>query len=143
MKKLICLVLIFFCFNLVQAQEKYDQIRSLKIAHLTSVMKLTKAEAEKFWPLYNTYDTKMHELRHREIVKYIRNESVENVEKLDDKSAKQHVEQLTSFDKDYSEVRIIFIKDAQKIISDKKILLLKKAEDDFNRKMLKKYRENK
>ena len=45
-------LLFFLLFNLnIQAQETSD-VDSYKIAFITQQLDLTKAEAEKFWPMY-------------------------------------------------------------------------------------------
>lgn len=125
------------------AQNKTDQIRSLKIAHLSSVLDLTPSEAEKFWPIYTTYDKKMTELRQNDIVRFIKDSNVQEIEQITSVQATQKVQDLLSVESDYYTTRKQFIKDAQKVISNKQILVLKKAEDDFHRKLLKKYKENK
>ncbi|MHC5352939.1 hypothetical protein ACYSNX_01890 [Myroides sp. LJL115] len=143
MNKIILLIIVFLgSFQLI-GQNKADQIRSLKIAHLSSVLDLTPEEAEKFWPIYTNYDKKMHELRHNDIVRFIKDSDISAIEDLSQSQATTKVNELLNFDSDYFTTRKQFIKDAQKVISNKKILTLKKAEDDFNRSLLKKYRENK
>ncbi|MHC5362024.1 hypothetical protein [Myroides sp. LJL110] len=143
MNKITIFLAVFLCSLSVFAQNKSDQIRSLKIAHLSSVLNLSTTEAEKFWPIYNTYDQKIHELRHNDIVRYIKHSDLSELEALSEAQASVKVQELIDFDESYFTLRKNFIKDAQKILSNKKILILKKAEDDFNRKLLKKYREKK
>lgn len=143
MNKIILLIIVFLgSFQLI-GQNKADQIRSLKIAHLSSVLDLTPEEAEKFWPIYTNYDKKMHELRHNDIVRFIKDSDISAIENLSQSEATAKINELLNFDSDYFTTRKQFIKDAQKVISNKKILILKKAEDDFNRRLLKKYKENK
>lgn len=138
------LLLIFMCFsNFSQAQQSSDQIKSLKIAHLSSVLNLTSEEAEKFWPIYNTYDNKLYKLRHSEVIHYIKSNETQDIEGLTEKQATEKVQALLTFEEEYSSLRSQFILDCKKILSNKKILLLKKAEDDFNRKLLKKYKDKK
>ncbi|WP_158962981.1 hypothetical protein [Myroides fluvii] len=138
------LLLIFLCFsNFSQAQQSSDQIKSLKIAHLSSVLNLSSEEAEKFWPVYNTYDNKLSKLRHSEIIHYIKSNETQDIEGLTEKQATEKVQALLSFEEDYCALKSQFILDCKKILSNKKILLLKKAEDDFNRKLLKKYKDKK
>ena len=143
MNKITILLALFLCSLGVFAQNKSDQIRSLKIAHLSSVLNLSTSEAEKFWPIYNTYDQKLHELRHNDIIRYIKHSDLEELENLTESQATQKIQELIDFDQDYFSLRKNFLLDAQKILSNKKILILKKAEDDFNRKLLKKYKDNK
>lgn len=138
------LLLIFLCISsFSQAQQSSDQIKSLKIAHLSSVLNLTTEEAEKFWPIYNTYDNKLSKLRHSEVIHYIKSNETQDIEGLTEKQATEKVQALLTFEEDYCSLRSQFISDSKKILSNKKILLLKKAEDDFNRKLLKKYKDKK
>jgi hypothetical protein len=36
--------------------QRQEKIQALKIAFITQKLKLTPAEAEKFWPVYNQYN---------------------------------------------------------------------------------------
>lgn len=140
-------LVLLFSFMLIpgfsQNKEAHDQIKSLKIAHISSALNLTNEEAEKFWPIYNTYDNKISTLRHNSIFKYIKQTDATDIAKLSDKEANLKLQELIDDEEDYFKTRQKFIIDAKKIISSKKIILLKKAEDDFNRKLLKKYKDNK
>src|SRR5690606_15824345 len=50
----------------VHSQEnKYEKIKALKTAYITEQLTLTPSEAEKFWPIYNSFDEKYHDLRHQ------------------------------------------------------------------------------
>ena len=44
-------------------KEKKEKIRGLKIAFISQKLSLTPEEAEKFWPVYNKYDTKIMDLK--------------------------------------------------------------------------------
>lgn len=144
MKRFFYLFIFFGCSLLSYAQHgDSDKIKSLKIAHLTTVLNLTTEEAEKFWPIYNTYDNQLFKLRHSEIIKYTKSTDIEDIERLSEKQAKEKVQDLLDFEDEYCTLRNKFIQDCKKILSNKKILLLKKAEDDFNRKLLKKYKDKK
>lgn len=59
-----------FCFMLLccssisyAQQNKFEAIESEKVAFITKELKLTPAEAQKFFPLYNKYNEEMWELR--------------------------------------------------------------------------------
>lgn len=143
MKKIIPFLLILFVCHSSFAQDKHEQIRSLKIAHLTTQLNLSDTESEKFWTVYTAYDKKMGELRHNDIVKYIKSNTVEDLNQLSESDASKRLKELVEFENTYFSTRKKFIEDAKKIIGDKKTLILKKAEDDFNKKLLKKYKEKK
>lgn len=143
MKYLLSIILALVCSTLIYAQDKHDQIRSLKVAHITSELKLSSDQADKFLPIYITYDKKMSELRHTDIFRYIKNTEIEDLSKLSDRETSKKVQELIDFEETYSSTRVKFIEDVKKIIGEKNILVLKKAEDDFNRKLLKKYKDTK
>ena len=131
--------------SLVFAQDakSHDQIKALKIAHLATELNLNSSEAEKFWPLYNVYDQKMYELRHNEVSKFIQKTEINKITEMSESDANRCLKDMINFEAEYFSVRKQFILDAQKVMSAKKIILLKKAEDDFNRKLLKQYKKKK
>lgn len=65
------LVLILFTgsFTLLKAQDtrqdikegRSEKIQSLKIAFITQKLELTADEAQKFWPVYNRYETEIRQ----------------------------------------------------------------------------------
>ena len=56
--------LFLMCSITFYSQEtKNEKIKSLKIAHITKTLDLTTSEAEKFWPIYNTFENKQMGLR--------------------------------------------------------------------------------
>jgi hypothetical protein len=69
MKKLNLLSIIFSCFStFVFAQKGNDMpggrnIESLKIAYITRELTLAPEEAQKFWPVYNTYTAELKAAR--------------------------------------------------------------------------------
>jgi hypothetical protein len=64
-----------------------SDVNATKIATLNQVMKLTAAEAEKFWPLYRAYEDEMSTLSERKI-KVLRDFSTANsAGKLDNRTA--------------------------------------------------------
>lgn len=63
-------IITMFCFMLLcctdltyAQQNRFEAIESEKIAFITKELRLTPAEAQKFFPLYNKYNEEMWELR--------------------------------------------------------------------------------
>ncbi|SFJ21400.1 hypothetical protein [Myroides guanonis] len=139
---LLCSILIS-SFALAQDHKSHEQIKSLKIAHLASELDLTTQEADKFWPVYTTYDNKMYDLRHNDEARFIHKTDIEDIKKMSEEDAKKALANIKKYEEEYFSIRKKFNEDAQKILSNKKIILLKKAEDDFNRKLLKQYKKKK
>ena len=62
MKKII-IILFFASTGLIAQPDRFEKIRTLKTAYITQELSLTPSEAEKFWPVYNEYDSKRTKLR--------------------------------------------------------------------------------
>ena len=75
-KKLYPILFLFLSFNFYaqgeRFKEKREQIKAMKVAFLTTELNLTSSEAEKFWPIYNTFDDKQFELRHQKMKGYFK-----------------------------------------------------------------------
>ena len=64
-KYLLTILAIFgsFSFTMAQNGNGKEKIQALKVAFITQKLRLTAAEAEKFWPVYNQYDSEIRQLR--------------------------------------------------------------------------------
>lgn len=121
--------------------EKREKIKAFKVSFLTTELELTPTEAEKFWPIYNAYDDKQFELRHLKMKTYLKKLNDDNIKNLSDKEASALLAQIESTDKELYQLREKFMNNVKKVLPAKKILLLKKSEDDFSRKLLQQYRD--
>ncbi|HNP66588.1 MAG TPA: sensor of ECF-type sigma factor [Aequorivita sp.] len=141
MNKLV--ILLFLLTTIVQAQDgKHEKIKAWKTAYITEKLSLTSSEAEKFWPIYNKFDEKFHELRKKErteIFKKLR----DGLENLTDAEANELIDKNLSIESSELELRKQMTAELRKVISPKKIISLKKAEDDFKRELLDRYRNSK
>ena len=122
-------------------KEKREKVKALKVAYITEQLELTTDEAQKFWPIYNAFDEKQSELRHEKMRAILDRFKPGNVEKLSEKDASNSLIQMEKIEEDLFNLKKKFIKDLQGVISAKKIIKLKKAEEDFNRELLKQMRE--
>ena len=122
-------------------KEKREKVKALKVAYITEQLELTTDEAQKFWPIYNTFDENQSELRHEKMRSILDRFKPGNVEKLSEKDASNSLIQMEKIEEDLFNLKKKFIKDLQGVISAKKIIKLKKAEEDFNRELLKQMRE--
>ena len=121
--------------------EKREKIKAYKVSFLTTELELTSTEAEKFWPIYNAFDDKQYELRHEKMKTYLRKLDDDKINSISEKEAASLLCQIESTDKELYLLREKYMSNLKKILSAKKILKLKKSEDDFNRKLLKQYRD--
>jgi len=144
-------ILLFFLFLAIslQAQQGYgyknsEKIKALKTAFITDALKLTSKEAEKFWPIYNVYDSKIMDLRFkktRELHQKIRDLGA--IDALTEKDAKNFLNELIEIDKSIINAKTDLNKQLLEILSAKKILKLYRAEDDFNRHLLQRLQNTK
>ena len=144
-KNILSLLVLFVSFSFYaqsdKTDEKREKIKAYKISFLTTELDLSSSEAEKFWPIYNAYDDKQFELRHDKMKTYWRKLDDNNVNSISEKEAAKLLSQIESTDKELYLLREKYMTNLKKILSSKKILKLKKSEDDFNRKLLKQYNE--
>ncbi len=141
MKKLA--ILFFLLAISVQAQDKkHEKIKALKTAYITEKLALNSSEAEKFWPIYNNFDDKFHALRKQE-----RNEIFKKLkgalDNLTDAEANELIDENFTIETSELALRKQLTAELRKIISPKKIIILKKTEDDFKRELLDRYRKGK
>jgi len=141
MKK--ALILLTLCFTTTLfAQSKYEKIKALKVAHITEQLNLTTKEAEGFWPIYNASEEKMNALRkteRHEIMKKIK----ENFETLTDTEANALIEKSIQVKENELKVFRELTTDLKGVIPPKKIILLRKSEEDFKRQLLDRFRKKK
>lgn len=124
-------------------QEKKEQIKALKVSYITTELNLTGEQAAKFWPVYNEFDRKHFEIKHNRMRPLIKKIDEVGIDKMSDKEALNYLNQLQGLEQELFELRRKMAADLQAIIGPVKVLKLKKAEEDFNRKLLKKYKRNK
>lgn len=122
-------------------KDKKEKIKALKVAYITEKLNLTAEEAQKFWPIYNTFDEKQFEIRHNKLRLLVDKIEQQGVENLSEKEAQNIISQMESSEEELHNLKKKFMLDLQKVLPAKKIILLKKAEDEFNRKLLKEFRE--
>lgn len=124
-------------------RKKKEQIKSMKIAFITNELSLTPDEATKFWPLFNAFEDKQQEIKKQKMKSYLERSDDDSFDKLTDKEATTMLAQMESSEDELYQVKKKFVGSLKGVISPIKILKLKKAEENFNRKLLQQYRDKK
>lgn len=141
MKKLIFLMLI--SLSAAHAQDGgHEKITALKTAFITDKLQLTSSEAQQFWPVYNTYDRQFHDLRDQrrnEVYAKLRNCWAD----MTDDEANALIDRYLTIETNELALKKDKTEALRKVISPKKIISLKIAEEDFKRELLDKYRTRK
>lgn len=124
-------------------RKKKEQIKSMKIAFITDELSLSPDEASKFWPLYNAFEYKQQDIRKQKMKGYLDRMDDDSIDKLSDKEASTLLAQMESTEDELYQAKKKFVTSLKGVISPIKILKLKKAEENFNRKLLQQYRDKK
>lgn len=125
------------------SQDKKDQIRALKISYITTELDLTADESAKFWPVYNAFEDKQMEIRKQKMKAFKGRRDDNSLDKISEKEANSLLVQMQNTDEEMYQLRKKFITNMKDILPAVKILKLKKAEDEFSRKLLQQYRDKK
>ena len=139
MKKLILLSLLFLltfsAFS--QHKEREERIKTLKIAFITERLAFTESEAQKFWPIYNAFEEENNKLRRDSYNK----RKVEDFDSMTEADAKLLLDDMSSIENKRHKLREKFMKDLLAVLPAKKVILLKKTEDEFNKKMFEEFKK--
>jgi hypothetical protein len=134
MKKIIVILALWVSIYSLNAQngDMRDKIESAKIALITERLGLSPDQAEKFWPVYREYSLQREDVR-KEFISARR--QLDGDQLSEEQSQKllqmgmQLKERELNIDRNYSE-RLT------KVISNRQMLELRKAEQDFKRMLL-------
>jgi hypothetical protein len=136
----ILLVLLFITNNSFGQQMNREKIKTLKTAYITEALNLKPKEAEKFWPIYNMYSENIQKNKMQLESGLQRELNFDGgIENLSDEDAKKLIQKSIQFEKQIAEDKIKLIEELSKIISNKKIIRLKIAEKQFNKRILQEY----
>lgn len=145
MKKLKTLLplLLLFCLTGYAQKDKHEQIKALKVSFFTSELSLSPDEAAKFWPIYNAFDEKQFKIRHEKMRPLIAKIDQAGFDKMPEKEAAGYLDKLETADRELFELKAKLTDDLKPVIGSAKILKLKKAEEDFKKKLIEQFRDKK
>ena len=116
-----------------------ERIKAQKVAFITEQLNLTSKEAQQFWPIYNAFEEKTENVKSKDL-RQIKQKLRQNPDMSDKEADKLLQDLIVAEDKMYK-AKSDLITDLKGVISSKKIIKLKRAEDEFNRKLLERLRE--
>lgn len=135
--------LVLFCFTAVvsfaQPGSKRDKIEALRVSFINQKVNFTTQEAQLFWPLYDEYNDKLEYNR-----KAFRQQFIKAVDfnTLTDKEAEAYIAaELNLKQKEYELYKEYFEK-FKKILPIKKVALLRRAEEEFKKELIKNIKGN-
>ena len=129
------------CFSAVAQKGKWDQIKALKVSFITEKLNLSEKEAQNFWPIYNAYEQSMHKYKYSSLRK-LRHNIKDNYNTLTEEEAQKHLDKYIEIENKIHTERNNLVSKLRTVLPAKKIIALKSAEEDFNRKMLDQFRKH-
>ncbi|MDA3909973.1 MAG: hypothetical protein PF448_01275 [Bacteroidales bacterium] len=118
----------------------HEEMRSEKVAYLTTQIDLSMDEAQKFWPIYNAYQKEFESLiteAHDIMFFFDENES-----NLSNTEVETKIDRLIQIDEEKAAVASKYHKLFKTVLSNQKIAKLYCAEQGFRRHLLEKYRQH-
>lgn len=140
MKKITIILLIFLSAGGVNAQDKKDhreKIKAHKVAYITQELNMDSKMAQKFWPIYNKYELDKRALHKRETVDF------EKLGNISEAKAEEMLKEYLAVEKEEYIIKRQLFTDLKKILTAREIIKLHQLESDFNKKLIKEYRERK
>lgn len=122
-------------------KEKRERIKALKVSFITTELSLTSEESAKFWPVYNAFEEKEFTIRHDKMKGLVKKLDASDIDKMSEKEASSYLSKFDEYDSKLCQLRKDLINDLKPIIGSVKILKLKKAEDEFNRRLWARYKK--
>lgn len=142
MKHLFPIILTLFISINAYSQYHREKVKELKIPFISERLNLSEEEAEKFWPVYNAYEETTSKIKH-EIIRKTHREIKESVSNISDKKSQELLDRLTKAENNLHDENVKLISKLKKIISPKKIILLRVAEEEFNKRLFDRYLKKK
>jgi Spy/CpxP family protein refolding chaperone len=129
---------LLMCFSIIaSAQETgshHEKITAQRIAFITSKLDLTPTESQNFWPVYNEYDQKQHQLMHE-----TRNTMMMDPEKIDaltEKEANDLADNQIVISQKMVDLRKEYNSKFKSVLPAKKVLKLYNAEREFQKTLI-------
>ena len=143
MKKFLQILLFFvflFGFSFVKAQSNKEKIEALRVAFIAKEVKLTPAEAQVFWPVYNEWQDKLEGLKtKRKEFKKVK----EDPNSATDKEIEAYLSTELLIKQKEADLFKEYNEKLKKILPIKKVALVYKAEEEFKKELIKQLKESK
>ena len=104
-----------------------ERLQAARIAYITTRISLKTEQAEKFWPLFNSF-TESRDASMRAV-----GDLSKGVESMTEEEAKSRIQQKPQIQQKLVQDEKIFVAEAAKVLTYKQLLLLQNIAKDFNR----------
>jgi len=119
-------------------KEMSERIKASKIAYITEQVELSPEQAEKFWPIYNELETKKMEVTVSIMERYKPEEG--KMEEPSEEEAAEMMEQRFKMEQQLLDLKVKYHKKFMGILPATKVAKLYRAEDQFKRGLMERFR---
>lgn len=113
------------------ASAQSDKVEAARVSFITQKVNITPSEAQSFWPIYNEYNDKVKALRKNFRHQYKGQEDFKTEKEADDfLNAELKLKQSEC------DLQKEYIEKFKKVLGAKKTALLRRAEEEFKRKII-------
>ena len=112
-----------------------ERLQTARIAYITTRISLKPEQAEKFWPVFNSF-TESRDASMRTM-----GDLSSGVENMTEEEAKSRIQQKLQIQQKLVQDEKIFVAEAAKVLTYKQLLLLQNIAKDFNRHLYERGRE--
>lgn len=133
------LFIVMSFLTIAQPVSKRDKIDALRVSFINQKVNFTTQETQLFWPLYNEYNDKLENAR-----KLFRQQYIKNTDftALSEKEAEAYINaELALKQREYELYKEYFEK-FKKVLPIRKVVLLRRAEEDFKKELIKNIKGN-
>lgn len=124
-----------------QHGEQHEKMEAQRVAFITQALNLTPDEAKVFWPIYNEYDAKRHELK--KSFKGSGDLHKADIEKLTEREASQILDNQIIESQKFLDLRKEYHAKFKSVLPAVKVLKLYDAEREFQKILMEKMRQHK
>ncbi|WP_157962231.1 Spy/CpxP family protein refolding chaperone [Winogradskyella aurantiaca] len=141
MKYLVFFIIAIISLNVSHSQndKMRERIKAQKIAFITAQLQLTTEEAQAFWPVFNAYEADTESVKNKQL-RPVR-KAMRNSESLSDEEAVKLIDNMITAETELHQLRLNLISDLKGVLPPQKILKLKAADDEFNKKLFERLKE--
>ena len=134
-------ILIPVFLNAQTDDSKYERVQAQKIAFFTERLELTSAEAEKFWPVYNDYQSRKNKLTNerRTLTQFY----IENSENMSKEEISESLDKYIELQKAETALLEKYNNKFKEILPEEKVMKIYITEFQFKNWLLKQIRANK
>ena len=126
--------------NAQRDSDRHERIQAMKIAYITERLELSPAEAEKFWPVYNDYNSKKDKVL--QDMRKVRRHYIENHENMNEEEHLELLEKFIKLQKEDADLLPSYQEKFIEVLPPKKVMKLYIAEIQFKNYLLQKLRDH-